>query len=155
MIQAKTVLTIDSGGIDDRTSSLSLGRISWDRILDLEEREDSMLVHVRDPETGAATGEVAHYREVVARVRDAGSDLLINLTTGFGARFAPAEDDGVGHAVVAQAPRRQHDAFVVTLGQDDRAIPRLGPGDEILDHVHGTGAILLFAPVFVPANLYH
>ena len=50
-------------------------------------------VHVRDPETGAAAGEVAHYREVVARVRDAGSDLLINLTTGFGGRFTPSDDD--------------------------------------------------------------
>ena len=69
-------------------------------------------VHVRDPETGAATGEVAHYREVVARVRDAGSDLLINLTTGFGARFAPAEDDprqaGPGTTLIPPEQRVAH-----------------------------------------------
>ena len=69
-------------------------------------------VHVRDPETGAATGEVAHYREVVARVRDAGSDLLINLTTGFGGRFAPSEDDprtaGPGTTLIPPEQRVQH-----------------------------------------------
>jgi uncharacterized protein (DUF849 family) len=69
-------------------------------------------VHVRDPETGAATGEVAHYREVVARVRDAGSDLLINLTTGFGGRFAPSEDDprtaGPGTTLIPPEQRVAH-----------------------------------------------
>ncbi len=69
-------------------------------------------VHVRDPETGAATGEVAHYREVVARLRDAGSDLLINLTTGFGGRFAPGEDDprqaGPGTTLIAPEERVRH-----------------------------------------------
>jgi uncharacterized protein (DUF849 family) len=69
-------------------------------------------VHVRDPETGAATGEVAHYREVVARVRDAGSDLLINLTTGYGGRFAPGEDDprtaGPGTTLIPPEQRVAH-----------------------------------------------
>jgi len=67
MIQAKTVLTIDSGGIDDRTSSLSLGRIHWDQILDLEEREDSMLVHVRDPE--ALISRAGPIKRVALRLR--------------------------------------------------------------------------------------
>ncbi len=69
-------------------------------------------VHVRDPETGAASGEVAHYREVVARLRDAGSDLLINLTTGFGGRFAPSEDDprvaGPGTSLIPPEARVAH-----------------------------------------------
>ncbi len=46
-------------------------------------------IHVRDPATGAPSMDRAHYREVVSRIRDAGSDVLINLTTGPGARFAP------------------------------------------------------------------
>ncbi|HSS66061.1 MAG TPA: 3-keto-5-aminohexanoate cleavage protein [Gammaproteobacteria bacterium] len=50
-------------------------------------------IHVRDPETGAASGDPALYREVVERIRDSGSDVLINLTTGEGGRFAPDEDD--------------------------------------------------------------
>lgn len=47
-------------------------------------------IHVRDPETGKPSRELAYYREVVARIRDTGSDVVINLTTGPGARFAPA-----------------------------------------------------------------
>lgn len=50
-------------------------------------------IHVRDPETGAASGDPDLYREVVERVRDAGSDVLINLTTGEGGRYAPDPDD--------------------------------------------------------------
>lgn len=46
-------------------------------------------VHVRDPKTGAASGDPALYREVVERIRDSGSDVLINLTTGEGGRYAP------------------------------------------------------------------
>lgn len=54
-------------------------------------------IHVRDPETGMRSGELTLYREVVERIRDSGSDILINLTTSEGARFAPGEvDAGVG-----------------------------------------------------------
>ena len=69
-------------------------------------------VHVREPESGAATGDVALYREVVERVRDSGSDLLINLTTGYGGRFAPSEDDprtaGPGTTLIAPEERVRH-----------------------------------------------
>jgi uncharacterized protein (DUF849 family) len=50
-------------------------------------------IHVRDPATGAPSMELSLYREVVERIRDSGSDLLINLTTGPGGRFVPGEDD--------------------------------------------------------------
>lgn len=50
-------------------------------------------IHVRDPETGEPSMELAHYEEVVNRIRDAGSDVLINLTTGAGARYAPSDAD--------------------------------------------------------------
>ncbi|MDX1514216.1 MAG: 3-keto-5-aminohexanoate cleavage protein [Gammaproteobacteria bacterium] len=50
-------------------------------------------VHVRDPSTGAPSGDPALYREVVERIRDQGSDVLINLTTGEGGRYAPDPDD--------------------------------------------------------------
>lgn len=46
-------------------------------------------IHVRDPDTGKPSMRLDYYRETVARIRDAGSDILINLTTGPGARFAP------------------------------------------------------------------
>jgi uncharacterized protein (DUF849 family) len=50
-------------------------------------------IHVRDPATGAPSMELAHYREVVERIRASGTDLIINLTTGPGGRFVPSEDD--------------------------------------------------------------
>jgi uncharacterized protein (DUF849 family) len=50
-------------------------------------------IHVRDPETGLPSMEFDLYAEVVSRIRDAGSDVLINLTTGPGARYRPDEKD--------------------------------------------------------------
>jgi uncharacterized protein (DUF849 family) len=47
-------------------------------------------IHVRNPETGKPSIELALYREVVERIRDSGSDIIINLTTGAGARFVPS-----------------------------------------------------------------
>ena len=49
-------------------------------------------LHVRDPETGAPSIEFKHYKEVVDRIRDAAVDVIINLTTGPGARFQPKPD---------------------------------------------------------------
>jgi uncharacterized protein (DUF849 family) len=46
-------------------------------------------VHVRDPRTGQGSREVALYREVVQRVRDSGSDVILNLTTGMGGDYVP------------------------------------------------------------------
>jgi len=40
--------------------------------------------HVRNPETGAPSRDVALYREVVERIRESDVDVLINLTTGMG-----------------------------------------------------------------------
>jgi uncharacterized protein (DUF849 family) len=50
-------------------------------------------IHVRDPQTTRPSMEIALYREVVERVRGSGCDVLINLTTGPGARFVPGADD--------------------------------------------------------------
>lgn len=50
-------------------------------------------IHVRDPQTTKPSMDVAHYREVVERIRASGSDVLINLTTGPGARFSHDDSD--------------------------------------------------------------
>ena len=50
-------------------------------------------LHVRHPETGAPSRDIVLYREVVQRMRDSGSSVVINLTTGIGARFSPDEND--------------------------------------------------------------
>lgn len=41
-------------------------------------------IHVRDPKTGQFTREVEYYREVVERIRESNSDVIINLTAGMG-----------------------------------------------------------------------
>jgi uncharacterized protein (DUF849 family) len=50
-------------------------------------------IHVRDPQTTRPSMDKALYREVVERIRASGIDVLINLTTGPGARFMPGVDD--------------------------------------------------------------
>ena len=40
--------------------------------------------HVRDPETGAPARDPALYREVTDRIRDADTDVVLNLTAGMG-----------------------------------------------------------------------
>ena len=41
-------------------------------------------VHVRDPQTGAPSRKLEYYREVVERIRESSTDVIINLTTGMG-----------------------------------------------------------------------
>lgn len=50
-------------------------------------------IHVRDPETGGPSMEMAHYAEVVERIREKNEKVLINLTTGAGARFDPGDEN--------------------------------------------------------------
>jgi uncharacterized protein (DUF849 family) len=49
-------------------------------------------IHVRYPD-GRPSMELAHYREVVERIRDSDTDVIVNLTTGPGQRFVPSEGD--------------------------------------------------------------
>jgi uncharacterized protein (DUF849 family) len=69
-------------------------------------------IHVRDPKTGGPSMDLALYREVVDRLRDAGSRLIINLTTGPGGRFVPSEDEprvaGPGTTLLAPMKRIEH-----------------------------------------------
>ncbi|MDH3294149.1 MAG: 3-keto-5-aminohexanoate cleavage protein [Acidimicrobiia bacterium] len=63
-------------------------------------------IHVRDPITGAPAREVGYYREVVERVRESGTDVVINLTAGMGGdltlgsaeRPFPVNEDGTDMA---------------------------------------------------------
>jgi len=41
-------------------------------------------IHVREPDTGQASRRVDLYREVVERIRESDTDVVINLTTGMG-----------------------------------------------------------------------
>ena len=50
-------------------------------------------LHVRDPETGEGSRDPALYRELVERMRDSDTDVVLNLTTGMGGDvyFGPPE----------------------------------------------------------------
>jgi uncharacterized protein (DUF849 family) len=69
-------------------------------------------IHVRDPKTGHSSMELDLYREVVERIRDSGSPIVINLTTGTGAAFVPGKEDpavaGPGTAYFPPAIRGRH-----------------------------------------------
>jgi len=40
--------------------------------------------HVRDPDTGAPSRDIALYRELTERIRSADTDVVLNLTAGMG-----------------------------------------------------------------------
>lgn len=69
-------------------------------------------IHVRDPKTTKPSMDGALYREVVERIRASGTDVLINLTTGPGARFVPGDDDplkpGAGTSLKRPDERVRH-----------------------------------------------
>jgi uncharacterized protein (DUF849 family) len=50
-------------------------------------------IHVRNPGSGTPSMELAHYREVVERIRARNTSLIINLTTGPGGRFQPSDEN--------------------------------------------------------------
>lgn len=73
-------------------------------------------IHVRDPETGAPSMSLELYREVVDRIRQSGVDMVINLTTGAGARYVPSADDvRVGGPGTTFCPPEQRVEHVLEL----------------------------------------
>lgn len=69
-------------------------------------------IHVRDPATGDPSMDMQLYREVVNRIRDSATDVVINLTTGPGARFVPHPTDasltGPGSTMCPPERRVEH-----------------------------------------------
>ncbi|HEV2271217.1 MAG TPA: 3-keto-5-aminohexanoate cleavage protein [Steroidobacteraceae bacterium] len=50
-------------------------------------------IHVRDPVSGRGSRNPLLFREVVDRIRNSGTDIVINLTAGHGALFLPDPED--------------------------------------------------------------
>jgi uncharacterized protein (DUF849 family) len=74
-------------------------------------------IHVRDPETGAPAMGLDLYREVVTRIRDSGTEVLINLTTGMGATYNPPIDDPARAEILVRPPAERI-AHVLELRPD-------------------------------------
>jgi uncharacterized protein (DUF849 family) len=69
--------------------------------------------HVRDPRTGKPSRDTALYREVVERIRDSGTDVVINLTAGMGGdleigRGEQPMEFGAGCDLVGPLERLKH-----------------------------------------------
>lgn len=69
--------------------------------------------HVRDPATGKPSRDVALYREVVERIRESDTDVIINLTAGMGGDLEIGKGEqplefGAGTDLVGPLERLRH-----------------------------------------------
>ena len=69
-------------------------------------------IHVRDPETGLGSRDVNLFKEVVERIRDSETDVVINLTAGMGGDWVPSEENpsmpGSGTDMIGPEERLAH-----------------------------------------------
>jgi len=69
-------------------------------------------IHVRDPETGKGSRDPKLFKEVVDRVRDSDTDVVINLTAGMGGDWVPSAQDpampGPGTDMISAEERLRH-----------------------------------------------
>lgn len=94
---AKTVLTCavtGAGAYTDRTRHVPVTptQIADECVAAARAGAAVCHIHVREP-SGAPSMDIGYYREVVALIRASDIDLVINLTTGAGARYIPSEED--------------------------------------------------------------
>lgn len=106
-------------------------------------------IHVRDPATGKPSLDRALYREVVERVRDSGSPVILNLTTGAGARFLP--DASAPNAAAAGSnlrPPAERCAHILELRPEictlDMGSLNFGKGAliNVPDHIEAIAAVI-------------
>ncbi|WP_100012119.1 3-keto-5-aminohexanoate cleavage protein [Lentibacillus sediminis] len=68
-------------------------------------------IHVRDPETGRLSHDVNLFQEVVERIRESETDVIINITSGGGGDWVPSDDDPTrgGEGTDMQTPEQRHE----------------------------------------------
>ncbi|WP_181350171.1 3-keto-5-aminohexanoate cleavage protein [Thalassobacillus sp. CUG 92003] len=68
-------------------------------------------VHARDPETAGISHDLDHYREIVDRIRESETDVIINITSGGGGDFIPSLDTPAagGNGTDMQRPEERHE----------------------------------------------
>lgn len=81
-----TCAVTGSGGTQDRSPHVprSPAQIAASAIDAARAGAAVVHCHVRDPETGKPARDPALYREVTERIRDSGTDVVLNLTAGMG-----------------------------------------------------------------------
>lgn len=103
-------------------------------------------IHVRDPNTGAPSRDPALFREVVERIRDSGTNVVLNLTAGMGGDLVlsnveqPLPPDPAGTDLAGASERLAHvrelRPEICTL---DCGSMNFGEGDYIM--TNSTGAL--------------
>ena len=68
-------------------------------------------LHVRDPKTGKMSHDLKLYEEVVERIRESETDVIINITSGGGGDWIPSQDDPTrgGEGTDIQTPEERHE----------------------------------------------
>ena len=99
-----TCAVTGSGGTQDRSPHVprSPEQIADSAIAAAKAGAAVVHCHVRDPETGTPSRKLEYYREVTDRIRDSGTDVVLNLTAGMGGDMVfgevenplPLKDDG-------------------------------------------------------------
>ena len=111
-----TCAVTGSGGTQDRSPHVprSPKQIADSAIAAAKAGAAIVHCHVRDPETGTPSRDLAYYREVTDRIRDAEVDVVLNLTAGmggdmvFGSSDSPLPLNQSGTDMVGAAERVAH-----------------------------------------------
>ncbi|MEO9780057.1 MAG: 3-keto-5-aminohexanoate cleavage protein [Sedimentitalea sp.] len=111
-----TCAVTGSGGTQDRSPHVprSPKQIAESAIAAAKAGAAIVHCHVRDPDSGAPSRDLAYYREVTERIREAEVDVVLNLTAGMGGDmvFGPTESplplQEAGTDMIGAAERVQH-----------------------------------------------
>ncbi|MEP3331617.1 3-keto-5-aminohexanoate cleavage protein [Sedimentitalea sp.] len=111
-----TCAVTGSGGTQDRSPHVprSPKQIAESAIAAAKAGAAIVHCHVRDPDSGAPSRDLAYYREVTERIREAEVDVVLNLTAGMGGDmvFGPTESplplQEAGTDMIGGAERVQH-----------------------------------------------
>jgi uncharacterized protein (DUF849 family) len=187
-VASKTILTCAVTGGDDVAQKYKQLPVTPAQIaqasLEAAKAGAAMVhIHVRDPETGKPSMALDLYRQVFDTIRASDTDVVINLTTGPGARYVPsleaANEFGAGSNVRPPAERVRHilalrpeiasldmgslnfgrGALINTPGQIEviaRGITEAGvkPELEIFDAGHLALALKVIADGLVPQDAF-
>ncbi|HLR69741.1 BKACE family enzyme [Virgibacillus alimentarius] len=74
-------------------------------------------IHVRDPKTGKLSHDISLFQEVVERIREADTDVIINITAGGGGDWVPSDEDPTkgGEGTDIQTPEERHEPVGLLL----------------------------------------
>ncbi|MEO0381112.1 MAG: 3-keto-5-aminohexanoate cleavage protein [Pseudomonadota bacterium] len=110
-----TCAVTGSGGTQDRSPHVprSPAQIAESAIAAAKAGAAIVHCHVRDPDTGTPSRDLAYYREVTDRIRESEVDVVLNLTAGMGGDivFGPTENPMppiAGTDMIGASERVQH-----------------------------------------------